>query len=77
MEPLEDCDISSTRSSDSKAIPTKLTIAVGSELGVGAEEDIADGFIYDWVDNASVLSCSPTIICMETSNGSEGSGSGN
>ncbi|OAX37102.1 hypothetical protein K503DRAFT_867100 [Rhizopogon vinicolor AM-OR11-026] len=77
LEPLEDCDISSAKPSDSKAIPTKLTIAVDSELGVGAEEDIADVCICDWVDSASVSSYAPTIMSMETGGSGEGSGSRN
>ncbi|OJA07508.1 hypothetical protein AZE42_09223 [Rhizopogon vesiculosus] len=72
LEPLEDCDISSARPSDSK-----VTIAVDSELGIEAEEDIADGYIYDWVDSASLSNCASTIISMETGNGGESSGSRN
>ncbi|OJA14612.1 hypothetical protein AZE42_07959 [Rhizopogon vesiculosus] len=77
LEPLEDCDISSAKHSDSKVIPTKLTIVVDSELGVGAEEDIADVCICDWMDNASVSSYAPTIMSMETGSSGEGSGSRN
>ncbi|OJA15709.1 hypothetical protein AZE42_12118 [Rhizopogon vesiculosus] len=69
LEPLEDCDISSARPSDSK-----VTTAIDFELGVGAEEDIAGGYICDQADDAAVSSCAHTMMSVETGNGSEGSG---
>ncbi|OAX38305.1 hypothetical protein K503DRAFT_800529 [Rhizopogon vinicolor AM-OR11-026] len=76
LEPLEDSDVSFARPSDSNVLPTKVTTAVDSELGIGTEEDIADRCICDWVDDASLSRCASTIVSMEMDNSGECSCSG-
>ncbi|OJA20575.1 hypothetical protein AZE42_13949, partial [Rhizopogon vesiculosus] len=51
-----DLDISPARLSNSKVLPTEVSITVDFELGVGKAEGIADERLYDWED-ASLSSC--------------------
>jgi len=69
----DDFDVCPARSSDSKVMPTRASVAVDSELGVVLEEDITDEHLCDCVDDASLSSCAPTILRMEMGGGGENS----
>ncbi|OJA11772.1 hypothetical protein AZE42_11614 [Rhizopogon vesiculosus] len=69
-----DLDVSPMRLSNSKALPTVVSITVDFEPGVGKAEDIANERLYDWAD-ASLSSCVSSIMPMDIGNCVEGSGS--
>jgi len=71
LEPADNLDVCPVRLSDSKVAPTE--VSTDSKSGSRTEVDIADECIYDWVDDASLSSCVPSILRTDMGNPEEGS----